>query len=114
MPNPNSGLSLDGRIALITGAAGGIGAATARRLAAAGARLVLADLDGGAVEKLAAELDAAAVAADVTRPADIARMVEEPYRRWGRCSTCCSTTRASSAYSPCWRSPRRSGIACST
>ena len=75
---------LDNRVVLITGAAGGIGAASARRLAAAGARLVLADVDGGAVEKLAAELGGAAVQADVTRAADIARMVDEPYRRWER------------------------------
>jgi meso-butanediol dehydrogenase / (S,S)-butanediol dehydrogenase / diacetyl reductase len=74
----------DDRIVLITGAARGIGAASARRLAAGGARLVLADLNGPAVEKLAAELGAVAVQADVTRAADIARMVEEPYRRWGR------------------------------
>src|SRR5262245_66386213 len=76
--------SLDDRIVLITGAAGGIGAASARRLAADGARLVLADLDGHAVQKLAAELDGVAVQADVTRGADIARMVDEPYARWGR------------------------------
>jgi meso-butanediol dehydrogenase/(S,S)-butanediol dehydrogenase/diacetyl reductase len=76
--------SLDGRIALITGAARGIGAATARRLAAAGAKLVLADLDGPGVEKLAAELEGVGVQADVTRAADVARMVDEPYRRWGR------------------------------
>jgi len=75
---------LDNRIVLITGAARGIGAATARRLAADGARIVLADIDGPAVEKLAAELDGAAVTADVTRAADIARMIDEPYRRWGR------------------------------
>src|SRR5712664_132266 len=75
---------LDDRIALITGAARGIGAASARRLAAAGARLVLADLAGPGVEKLAAELDVVAVQADVTRAADVARMVDEPYRRWGR------------------------------
>ena len=76
--------ALDGRIVLITGAAGGIGAATARRLARDGARLVLSDVDGAAVEALAAELGQVAVIADVTRAADIARLVDEPYRRWGR------------------------------
>ena len=75
---------LDNRIVLITGAARGIGAATARRLAADGARLVLADLDTVGVEKLAGELGGAAVHADVTRAADVARMVDESYRRFGR------------------------------
>jgi len=76
--------AINGRTILITGAARGIGAACARRLAADGAKLVLADLDGAGVEKLAAELGQIAVKADVTRAADIARMVDEPYRRWGR------------------------------
>src|SRR5215472_4010280 len=76
--------TLTGRVVLITGAARGIGAACARRLASEGARLVLADQDGAGVEKLAAELGHAAIRTDVTRADDIARMVEEPYWRWGR------------------------------
>lgn len=75
--------SLSGRTVLITGAARGIGAACARRLAGDGAKLVLADVDP-AVETVAAELGQAALRADVTIPEDIARMVDEPYRRWGR------------------------------
>jgi NAD(P)-dependent dehydrogenase (short-subunit alcohol dehydrogenase family) len=69
---------------LITGAAGGIGAATARRLAADGAQLLLADVNGDAAEALAKELGQVAVQVDVTRAADIARMVEMAYQRWGR------------------------------
>ncbi len=75
---------LENRIVLITGAAGGIGVATARRLVAGGARVVLADLDGPRVEKLAAELGGVAVQADVTRAVDVARLIDEPFRRWGR------------------------------
>ncbi len=75
---------LTGRTVLITGAASGIGAATVRRLAGDGAKLVLVDVDGAGVEKLAAELGQVAVKADVTRGEDIERMLEEPYRRWGR------------------------------
>src|SRR6188508_2800738 len=75
---------LTGRTVLITGAARGIGAASARRLAGEGARLVLADLDGSGVNALAAELGQVAIRADVTRPEDIERMVEVTRQEWDR------------------------------
>jgi len=63
--------NLTGRIAIVTGAAEGIGFATARRLAQAGAAVAVADLDGAAAERAAEELTrdgatAIAVAVDVS------------------------------------------------
>jgi meso-butanediol dehydrogenase/(S,S)-butanediol dehydrogenase/diacetyl reductase len=75
---------LDGMRVLITGAAGGIGAATARRLASEGAQLLLADMQADAVKAVADELGQSWVQADVTQAADIQRMVDSAYQRWGR------------------------------
>jgi meso-butanediol dehydrogenase/(S,S)-butanediol dehydrogenase/diacetyl reductase len=75
---------LDGTRVLITGASGGIGSACARRLAADGAELLLADLNGEAVEAVAQELRQSWLQVDVTRAADIQRMVDTAYQRWGR------------------------------
>jgi len=75
---------LDGIHALITGAAGGIGAACAHRMAGEGAQLLLADVNGEAAKSLADKLGQASVQADVTRAADIDRMFELAYQRWGR------------------------------
>ena len=47
----------DGKVALITGGASGIGAATARRFAAEGARLVLADVNAEGLSAVAKEID---------------------------------------------------------
>ncbi len=60
---------LDGRVALVTGGAGGIGSATARLMAEEGAAVVVADLREDDAAKVAAELGAPAisVALDVTR-----------------------------------------------
>ena len=64
-------MRLEARTALVTGGAGGIGAATARRLAAEGARVGIADLDEAAGREIAAELDGNAVAMDVTDTASV-------------------------------------------
>ncbi|MGZ4571749.1 MAG: 3-hydroxybutyrate dehydrogenase [Blastococcus sp.] len=58
--------SLDGRRALITGGASGIGQACAVRLAAAGAAVVVVDRDGKAAEQVAAEVGGTAVAVDLS------------------------------------------------
>jgi 3-hydroxybutyrate dehydrogenase len=65
---PSGGPDLSGRRALVTGAAGGIGLACARRLAAAGADLIIVDLREDAAKAAAAELGGRAVAADLSDP----------------------------------------------
>ena len=63
------GVDLDGRTALVTGGASGIGEACARRLAAAGARVTVVDRDGDGAARVAGELGGVEVAADLTDPA---------------------------------------------
>jgi NAD(P)-dependent dehydrogenase (short-subunit alcohol dehydrogenase family) len=67
-------IDLEGRVAIITGAARGIGAAIADRLAASGARIAIWDIDMAVAENTAASIfNAVPVAADVTDPASIDR-----------------------------------------
>src|SRR5262245_30604628 len=75
---------LDGKLALVTGAARGLGAQIAVRFADEGARVIINDLSQAAADKAAAEVGGEAIAADVSDPRAVARMFEQVARRHGR------------------------------
>ena len=78
---------LAGKVALITGGAGSIGLATARAFVAAGAQVVIADLDQASLEAAAAGIGGDAVAwavTDVTRSEDVRAAVALTVQRFGR------------------------------
>ena len=78
-------MKLQDRVAIVTGAAQGIGRAAAQKLADEGAKVVLADIQGEAVERAAAELaDAHGLQVDVSKADDVQRMVDETLERHGR------------------------------
>jgi len=68
-------MDIAGASALVTGGASGLGLATARRLAAAGARVVVVDLPSSQGEEIAGSLGGAFAAADVTDPGQVAAAV---------------------------------------
>jgi NAD(P)-dependent dehydrogenase (short-subunit alcohol dehydrogenase family) len=73
---------LDGKVAVVTGGAQGIGRAIAEGLAAEGARIVVADLKG-AEEAAATFADGVGIAADVSSEADVRRLADETVDRCG-------------------------------
>ena len=77
---------LEGRTAVITGGASGIGAASVRLFAAEGARVLIADTQEERGRALAAELGESALfrRVDVTREADVKGAIDEVVARWGR------------------------------
>jgi 2-deoxy-D-gluconate 3-dehydrogenase len=80
---------LEGRVAVVTGGAGLLGREFSRTLAEAGAAVVVADIQAGAVEAVAADLTAQGyptlgVRLDVTDPASVQAMVEATLARFGR------------------------------
>src|SRR6266480_3806877 len=82
-------ISFENQVALVTGAGSGMGLATAKAFAEAGASVVLADIDEQAVRKAAEELVSAgqkaiAVRCNVAEEADVAAMIEQTVSTFGR------------------------------
>ncbi len=82
-------MRLQGKVAVVTGAGSGFGAGIARFFAAEGGRVVLADIDGGSAEAVAAEIDrdggaAIGLRADVTDRGDVTTMMRAALDTYGR------------------------------
>ncbi len=80
---------LSGQVAVVTGGAAGIGGATARRLAADSAKVLIADINREAAQANASRIieaggDAGVVVADMGKSADISAMIDTAVERWGR------------------------------
>ena len=97
-------MRLEGRTALVTGGGSGIGAATARRLAAEGAQVVIGDVNLDGAREVAAEIDATAIELDVTDVAGahaaIARRSPPSWRRSTSSSTTPGPTASRSSSTP--------------
>jgi NAD(P)-dependent dehydrogenase (short-subunit alcohol dehydrogenase family) len=97
MPHPNDAHDrvLEGKVALVTGASRGIGAAVARAFTQAGAAVALAARDSAALEALATELTRAGATAisvptDVTDAAAVAALVDRTVAELGRLDLACN------------------------
>lgn len=81
-------MNLTGKVAIITGAANGIGKACAERYLRDGAKVVIADINGAALSRTASELaspdDVRAVEADVAKRADVGRLVAVAVKAFGK------------------------------
>jgi 3-oxoacyl-[acyl-carrier protein] reductase len=76
-------MRLQGKIAIVTGAASGFGEGIARRFAAEGARVVVADLNLGGAQRVAGEIGGVAVGGDVSKGPDVAAIVQAAQRSFG-------------------------------
>ena len=85
----------ESRVAVVTGAASGIGRALARRFADEGMKVVLADVEGAAAEKVAAELrergaQALGVQTDVSSSEQVEALAEQTYGTFGAAHVLCN------------------------
>jgi 3-oxoacyl-[acyl-carrier protein] reductase len=95
---------LTGQTAIVTGAGTGIGEAIAQRLAAAGARVAIADIDGDAAKAAADKIGGGAfpLALDVTRPEQVAAAIAEAIRTAGSLEILVNNAGIAGKAAPIW------------
>lgn len=103
---------LDGKVAVITGAARGIGAALAARFAVEGMRLVLADLDPAALDRVvdqhrAGGTEVLGVPTDVSDPAALDTLAAATREQFGTAHVLCNNAGVSGHARPSWDQPDR-------
>jgi pyridoxal 4-dehydrogenase len=77
-------MSLEGRVAIVTGAARGIGRAIAEKLHANGAQVAVADVNGSGASEVASAVNGLAIEMDISSEEDAARMAVETLERFGK------------------------------
>src|SRR5581483_8595843 len=77
---------LDGKVAIVTGSARGIGRATAELLSEQGAKVLINDLDGDVAEQTSSEIDGDTLVlpGDLTEPGVPGHLVQKVVDEWGR------------------------------
>lgn len=101
---------LEGKVAVVTGAAAGIGLAMAERFANEGMKVVLADRDVGGVSEAAARLvdggaTAHAIAVDVTVPGEVEAFADEVFREFGNVHLLCNNAGVLGRVQSSWEQP---------
>jgi NAD(P)-dependent dehydrogenase (short-subunit alcohol dehydrogenase family) len=97
--------TLEGKVALVTGASSGIGHASALELARRGARVVVSARRKGAIDELASQIkregfEAIPIQADVNVEADVQRLVEQTLEKFGRLDIAFSNAGTEGAFTP--------------
>jgi NAD(P)-dependent dehydrogenase (short-subunit alcohol dehydrogenase family) len=103
---------LDGKVAVVTGAASGIGRAMAERFAREGMKVVLSDIEEGALATTVQELrqleyDVKGVVTDVARPESVEALAQETLAAYGKVNLVCNNAGVFLGMQPMWESTLR-------